>query len=154
MTREPSELTPEEALAGDDAEDTRLLREMARQARRHLESQSWCERVTDLRFGDGVGGIAAVFLARLIPAQPGADAEVWVVVGDIPPLHLVVDDLPDPTTALQAFVDWRRDWVAAVRGGGSLEGLPPVDAPPTRANADDLARRLDYIEREIIATER
>ena len=153
MTCEPDELTPEDAIAEDDAEDTRLLREMAKQARRYLESQNWCERVTELRFGDGVGGIAAVFFARLIPAQPGADAEVWVVVGDIPPLYLVLDDLPDPTAALQAYVDWRRDWVAAVRCGGSLEELPPVDAPPTRANADDLARRLDYIEREIIATE-
>ncbi len=76
-----------------------------------------------------------------------------MVVGDIPPLYLVLDDLPDSPAALQAYVNWRRDWVAAVRDGGSLEGMPPVDVPPTRANADALSRRLDYIEREIIATE-
>ncbi len=56
MTPDRDDLVPEEAITGDDAEDTRLLREMASDARRYLESQSWCERVTDLRLGDGVGG--------------------------------------------------------------------------------------------------
>jgi hypothetical protein len=154
MTPDPNGLTAEDAIAGDDAEDTRLLRQMAVDARRYVESQTWCERVVGVHLGDGVGGIAAVFLVQLLPSRPDADSKVWAVVGDIPPLYLVVDNLPDATAALQAYVDWRRDWVAAVRDGGPLEGMPSVNVPPTRANADELARRLDYIERELIATER
>jgi hypothetical protein len=154
MTPDPNRLTAEDAIAGDDAEDTSLLCQMAVDARSYVERQAWCDRVVSVRFGDGVGGIAAVFLVGLVPSRPDTDSEVWVVVGDIPPLHLEVDDLPDATSALQAYVDWRRDWVTAVREGGSLDGVPPVDAPATRANADELARRLDYIEREIIVADR
>ena len=37
------------------------------------------------------------------------------------------------------------EWVDQVRSGGSLDGIIPVDAPPTAANADALDRRLTFI---------
>jgi hypothetical protein len=132
---------------GDDPADTKLLRGMADDARKYLEGHRWCARVTDLEFGDGVGGIVAVFLATIVAAQPGVDERLWVIVGDVPPLYLVTNELPTPRRALESYVAWRREWVDAVTGGGSMEGLPPVNAAPTAANADALSVRLDLIEK-------
>jgi hypothetical protein len=135
---------------GEDDEDRELLRQMAADARTYLEGHSWCERVTDLRFGDGIGGVVAVFLAQIVPARDDVDESLWVVVGDIPPLYLVTDDVATPKEALESYVALRRDWVEAVRERRSLDGLAPVNAPPTPANVDALASRLDFIETEII----
>jgi hypothetical protein len=146
----PYAFAPAEQLAGEDQEDRDLLREMAAEARTYLEGQPWCRRIAELRFGDGIGGVLAVFLAKVVPTRVGVDEWLWVVVGDIPPLYLVTDDIGTPREALEAYVEWRRAWVAAVRERRPLDDLPAVDAPPTRANADDLDGRLDYIERKII----
>ena len=143
-------LTPADDLAGEDEEDTRLLRELAGDARTYLEGHDWCERVEELWFGGGVGGIVAVFLARHDPPRPDVDAWLWVVVGDVPPLYLVTDDQPRPRDVLQSYVEWRHDWVEAVRAGEPTDDLPPVNVPETREWADQLASRLEFIEREVI----
>jgi len=151
VTLDPQVFVRADELRGDDAEDRELLLGMAVDAREYLDGHTWCERVDELRFGDGVGGIVAAFLARIVPARAGVDDWLWVVVGDIPPMYLVTDEIETPNQALEAYIEWRREWVTAVREERPLDGLPPANAPPTRANADALASRLDYIENEIIA---
>jgi hypothetical protein len=147
-------LTPAGEAAGDDDEDTRLLAELIEEARRYLEGFDWCERVEELWFGDGVGGVVAVVLARLTPARPEVDELLWVVVGDIPPLYLVTDDAPTPHAALAAYVELADEWVDAVRAGRATDELMPVDAPPTHEWADALERRLRMLETEVLGTER
>jgi hypothetical protein len=130
----------------DDPSDTRLLRAMADDARAFLEGHPWCERVEHLEYGDGVGGIVAVFLATIVPARPNVAERLWVIVGDVPPLYLVTDELPTPRSALASYIGWRRAWVDAVRHGDPVDDLPPVDVPATDASLDRLASRLDFIE--------
>jgi hypothetical protein len=129
-----------------DPADTKLVRGMADEARAFLEGHSWCESVDDLQLGDNVGGIVGVFLATITPARAEVDDRLWVIVGDIPPLYLVTDELPTPRAALESYVEWRREWIDAVHDRRAVDDLPPVDLAPTDANAERLAVRLDYIE--------
>ena len=43
-----------------------------------------------------------------------------------------------------------RRWVEAVRAGGSLDDVIPVNAPPTSGNADDLAGRLGFLKANLL----
>ena len=129
-----------------EPEDAKQLHGMADQARAFLERHPWCERIIDLEYGDGVGSIVGVFRATIVPAEPGVDEQLWVIVGDVPPLYLVTEELPTPRSALRAYLEWRREWIDAVRNRRPTDDLPAVDMAPTEANADRLAVRLDFIE--------
>jgi hypothetical protein len=138
-------LVPEAEIAGEDAEDTRLLRELPDDARAYLLGTGYWRRVARLRFGLGVGGIFGVFLAEAEPARDDVDREVWVIVGDLPPLYLVTDEIATPAEALAAYIEHRRAWVSAVRANASVAHLAPVDVEPTKEWAAALAARLDLL---------
>jgi hypothetical protein len=81
-------VVPMEYLTGDDEADSGLLAGMARQAAEYLMSFDWCVSIMDTYFGDGIGGVVAVFLFRILPARPHIDEWIWVVVGDLPSAYL------------------------------------------------------------------
>jgi hypothetical protein len=140
-------LVPEQEIAGEDAEDTRRLRELPAEVRDYMLATGHWRAVERVRFGLGIGGIFGVFLAEGEPAAPDVDRAVWVVVGDLPPLYLVTDDIGTPEEALQAYIDHRRAWVDAVRSDHPVAGLAPVNVEPTHEWAERLAVRLDGLER-------
>jgi hypothetical protein len=146
-------LVPEAEIAGEDAEDTRLLRELPEQVRDYLLGTGYWRRVERLHFGLGIGGVFGVFLAEAEPARDDVDDEVWVVVGDLPPLYLVTDEIATPAEALAAYIAHRRAWVGAVRANASVADLAPVDVEPTKEWAAALATRLDLLA-EILAQHR
>src|ERR1700744_3007061 len=78
------------------AEDIKLLRTLASDANAYLRSRSWCKEILDCYFGDGYGGIPAVFFFRIVPAWPDIDEWLWVVTGDIPSAYLVIDRCKTP----------------------------------------------------------
>jgi hypothetical protein len=47
-------VVPIERMAGDDEEDTALLKAMGRQATEYLMSFDWCVSIVDTYFGDGI----------------------------------------------------------------------------------------------------
>jgi hypothetical protein len=115
------------------------------EARAYLLRTGYWRSVERLECGLAVAGVFGVFLAKAEPAAPDVDREVWVVVGDLPPLYLVTDDIDTPEEALTAYIDHRRAWVDAVRANHSVAHLAPVDVEPTREWATALARRLDML---------
>jgi hypothetical protein len=145
-----SRLTPVDSMRGEDDSETRDFQRLHRKAEDFLGSFAWCCGIKAARFGFGVSNIVAVFLFEIHPLRPDVDDLLWVVVGDIPPAYLVTDDAPDPAAALGAYIREMRRWVEAVRSGTAVTDLIPVNAPPTSGNAEDLAIRLDFIEREIL----
>lgn len=94
-------------MAGRDAEDDRLLKLMASQAQTYLRSFPWCKQIREAYFGDGYGGIVAVFLFRIEPARSGVDEWLWVIFGDIPPAYLVIDTAKTPSQALESYIEER-----------------------------------------------
>jgi hypothetical protein len=142
-------IVPIDQLLGDDEEDTKLLQAMAIEARNFLETFSWCKGIRDAYFGDGVGGVLAIFLFRIEPSSEDVDEWLWVVVGDIPPAYLVVEDSPLPSLALEGYIQEMSKWVKLAKSGKSSSRVIPVNVPATPENARMLEGRLTTL-RELI----
>jgi len=125
--------------------------EFAERAANFLCSHSWCGSIESANLAWAVAGVLGVFQFKIIPARPGVDETLWVIVGDIPSAYVVCDNAPTWREALEGYISEMRLWVGAVRNGSSLEDIIPVAASPTLEHADMLAGRLDFIAREILA---
>jgi hypothetical protein len=143
-------VTPVSAMAGEDAEDTQALKALATKATDFLSSFRWCTSVVESFVGLAVAGVIGVFLFRIRPAEPDVDEWLWVVVGDVPPAYLVVDDAPSPTAALEAYISEMQQWVDAVKAGAPTDELIPVNVPATREFADMLESRLQFLQQRVL----
>ena len=151
MSIDMTRVVPAEEMKGDSAKDTDLLKGMRGEAERYLTSFHWCERVSESYFGLGVGGIVAVFLFRIRPAQTGVDEWLWVIVGDLPSAYLVTDDAPNPACALRVYVNLMKEWVEAAAAGRPVDNLIPTNVPPTPEWARELKTRLGFLEQKILS---
>ena len=145
-----SQMKTFEAIKGEDAKDTRLLKEMMIEANSFLSSHEWCDHVDSLYFAYGVGGIIAIFLAQITPYSSEVDKCLWVIVGDIPAAYIVADDNPTVADALDAYCLEMDTWVKAVNEGESVDDLIPVNVSPTPEYAEQLRGRLEYIRSNIL----
>jgi hypothetical protein len=144
-------VVPLDQVMGDDDEDTNLLRELAARASAYLLSYNWCYAIEESYFGDGVGGIVAVFLFRITPSRPNVDEWLWVVVGDLPPAYFVTDDLKTPYQVLEAYIWHKSRWVrSAKRGKEPPEEVMPVGVHATPEWARDLHSRLKFVKQEVL----
>ncbi len=143
-------IIPSSEMAGDSADETALLRRDMESARCFLLSQTWCFGVGDLYFGVGLGGIVSVFLAEITLKPHHVDPWLWVIVGDIPPAYLVIDELPDPISALKTYIDIMQEWVELARLGESSSEVIPVNVDSTPENAEVLQKRLATLEKHIV----
>ena len=91
MTVDMEKLKSVAQIAGEDAEETELLRASLEEATAFLKAFDWCRGIREMYFGLGVGGVVSVFLFR-IDAAPMVDEWVWVIVGDLPSCYLVTDE--------------------------------------------------------------
>ena len=143
-------VVPLSEMKGDDEEETRLLQGLSELAQRFLSGFEWCDSISDFYFGDGVGGIFAVFFARIKPAGHDIDEWLWVIVGDIPPAYLVTDVCCAPKQAMEGYIKEMRKWVAAAKRGYTSEDIIPVNVPPTPEEAERLEKRLDCLQFELL----
>jgi hypothetical protein len=126
------------------------VRELAAEAEEFVASQRWCKKVLSVRLAWAVAGVLGVFQVDLAPAQAGVDSTLWVVVGDVPPAYLVLDESPTWREALRGYVAEMSRWVQAVKHGLPFDDVIPVEGEPSLEHADMLAGRLAFIETEII----
>jgi hypothetical protein len=143
-------MKPVDSIDGEDAVDTKLLRGMAVEARDFICANEWCEHIDRQYLAYGVGGVVAVFLVQITPASEDVDACLWVVVGDLPPAYIVVEDNPTAADALDAYCSEMEAWVEAVQNGESVDELIPVNVPPTHEYAEQLSGRLAYLRSAIL----
>jgi|SRR5579859_128351 len=141
---------PINQLFGEDKLDTRLLKDMASEARNYLQNFHWCKRILDAYFGDGVGGIVAVFFFHIEPSRTDIDEWLWVVVGDVPSAYLVIDNATTPSLALEGYIEEMSKWVKLAKLGKSSSKVIPVNVPATSENARLLEVRLKSIEEMIV----
>ena len=143
-------VVPTAVMTGEDQEETTRLREMEDQARAFLSSFPWFESIVELYFGDGVGGVCAVFFAQIKPSRPDVDEYLWVVVGDLPSAYMVTDDCRTPKQALEGYIEEMRKWVALARLSQTSPDVIPINVPATPEGAEALESRLDALEQKII----
>ena len=144
MQPDTAEMTPVSAITDED------LRELSDEATAFITTFRWCRKVREGFLAFGVSGVIGVFLFRIEPALLGVDEALWVIVGDLPPAYLVCDDAPDWREALRGYIFEMRKWVEAVRSGGDLSDVIPVNVEPTRKHADMLASRIDFIQDHVV----
>lgn len=95
-------------------------------------------------------GIIGIFLFRFVPNREDVDEWVWVIVGDLPPAYLTLDECPNPGTALDGYIGAMEAWVAAAEKECSVADLIPVNVPATPENAIKLRSRLEFLDKEIL----
>jgi hypothetical protein len=138
-------LIPVAKIKGDDAVDTRLLRKMSEEAKRYISSFSWCGSVIDSYFAGGVGGIFAVYFFHIQPSRQGINPWIWIMVGDIPPAYLPLDDCSSPAEAFRTYIRGMSKWVEFAREsktGTAAQGVPAVNVPATPEWAERLNQKL------------
>jgi len=139
-------------MAGEDDIETAMLVAMAEEAQAFLTNYNWCEEIQALYFGDGIGGVFAVFFAHIKPARPEVDENLWIVVGDIPSAYLVTDSCHTPKEAMEGYIEEMRKWVEAAKLGQTSKEIIPVNVPATPEWAERLETRLNTLEHEILPT--
>ena len=145
-----SKVVPASHITGEDERETVELKAMLQEASTYLKSFKWCKDIKAAYMGIGIGGVVGVFLFRIRPARPEVDEMVWVIVGDLPPAYITVDNAPNPACALDAYIGAMEEWVSTAKAGKSVEDIIPVNVPPTRENAEQLESRLRFLDREIL----
>ncbi len=138
-------IAPVEQMAGEDDEETALLRQMLGEAKSYALSFSWCDAIEDSYFGGGIGKIIAIFLFNISTQRPDVDPWMWIIVGDIPPAYLPLEDCRSPKEVFDTYVDGMRKWAGLARKGqpgATAEGVPPVNVPATPEWAEQLESRL------------
>jgi len=117
-------------MRGEDDLDDKLLHEMADKAVSYISAFGWCEAVHEKYFGDGFGGIVALFLFRLSIRKVREPEWVWVIVGDIPSAYLEAEGFPTAHAALKKYLEGVEDWIdtpADLRD--TRDDLPPLYVP-------------------------
>ena len=143
-------LIPAEEIVGEDGQETTLLKQMLEDATEYLQQFGWCPPIDRVYLGFGVGGVVAVFLYHFREHVQGTDEWLWVVEGNVPTAYFVLDKASDPASALEVYCQLMDDWAKAVLEGRSLKDVFPVEAEPTRKNAQDLAKRLSFIRTRLL----
>lgn len=143
-------IVPIEKMFGGDEEDTKLLLAMASEATAYISSFAWCKAIRESYFGDGYGGVVAVFFFHIEPSRLEVDEWLWVVVGDVPPAFLVIDDCKTPSQALEGYIDEMSKWVKLAKQGRSSSNVIPVNVPATLENAELLDGRLRVLRETFV----
>lgn len=138
-------------LDSSELEHVGELVSLSREAESFLRSFEWCVRIVNGWLDRGWGYIVAVFLFSIEPADDSIPDCVWVIVGDLPPAYIDVQDNPNGACALDAYVTEMQNWVDNVMNNRSVADLIPVNAPPTKEYAEMLQSRIDVIRKEILS---
>jgi hypothetical protein len=135
-------------MAGEDEEDTALLREMLERATKYISGFSWCESVVATYFAGGVGKIFAIFLFEITTRRVDVDRWEWIFVGDVPSAYLPLQDAPTKLRAFEEYIAGIKRWVEFAFQGkepGPEDGCPPVNVPATPEWAEALGGRVQFL---------
>ncbi len=144
-------------LAASGLEDSADLELLAQTARKYLQHFRWCGPVQRLYFERGFKH-CSVFYAVITP-KGNADSELWLIVGDMPPLYMESQAYANGALALRGYANLWLAWVRAVREGKSIADFPhPVDAgnfeplPITVEVVSMIESRMKFIKDKLLLT--
>lgn len=136
---------------GETDEETALGQAMFEEAERYLSSQPWALGILAIHVGILIPPVLGVLLVHA-EVRGDADPWNWVIIGDLPPayINIAAGATENAACALDCYVGAMGEWVSAVREGGSVDDLIPVNVPPTIEHAAMLASRLEFIDEQIL----
>jgi hypothetical protein len=136
-------------------EEDAQLAVLEEEARDYVSTRPWSKPIREILLAYGLGRILALFLVRFeepIRWDGEEDAELWVVVGDLPPAYFGTDDSPNPVEALETYCIFMQDWADRILNGDDIDGAYPMAAAPTEEHARMLKSRIEFIRQELIPT--
>lgn len=139
---------PEFAFEDNDERDRVFA--MLAAARSYIEEFGWCASVHAQFIGLAVGDVVGVVLFHVLPSDDRADPWVWVINGDIPSSYITVDKARNSAQALDGYIGAVQEWIEHVLSGRSTADLIPIDLPADAVHARELAKRIDFIDRQIL----
>ena len=131
-------------------EERVLLAKLTDDAGRFIGGWRWDPPVSELVLAFAVAPILGLFLMRFAPGGRPEDTERWVVVGDLPAMHFETDEARTPARALELCCAIAGDWANGVLAGRNLSDSYPLPIDPTRANAERLLDRVEFIRENLI----
>ena len=134
-----------------NSNDPRSLKKFSDEAVIFLESHNWCKNIKNGYLDFGIDGILGVFYFEIETNSVNADNFLWVIIGDLPPAYIAINDCPNGYCALDAYVGEMQEWIKAVKNGQSVGDLIPVNVEPNLKNASLLENRLNFIDSKILA---
>jgi hypothetical protein len=138
-------------MRGEDALDDNLLQEMADKAIRYVRSFEWCLDIHEKYFGDGFGGIIALFLFRVSIRGAETPEWIWVFIGDSPSCYLEAGGYPSPRKALLRYVTGIEDWIGTREDEREARSdLPPIKVPPGPEILEILKGRMDTLRCHVL----
>ena len=141
---------PVDRIYGDDELDTKLLREMVDEAIRYIQSFEWCLELHEKYFGDGYGGIVALFLFRVTIRNVQEPEWVWVIVGDLPSTYLEFEGFPSPRAALLRYIEGIEEWLSASQEERDSGELIPIYVPANPELVEMLKVRAETLRASIL----
>ena len=136
-------------LADFTSEDIRLLASDREKCHEYFGRQRWCSSVTESVVAYSVPRVVSLFLVTIVP-RADTDAVLWSVVGDLPSAYFVTDATNGPAKALDVYTELMEDWASAVRDGGDLDEVFPVEAAASLENAALLEDRMRFLRSELV----
>lgn len=135
----------------NEQENLEEISSLYQEASAFLEHYTWCLEIKESFVGMFYPGIVAIFLFKITPSRPEVDEWIWVLVGDIPPAYLTIEECPNPACALDGYIGAMQEWVEAVNSDQSVAKLIPVNVPATKEYAEALASRLNFLNERILS---
>ena len=125
-------------------------KEMDQKAVLYIKDFGWCREVKESTLYLNLGSTLCIFLMEIDNAASDEDNFLWIMVGDIPSMHLDVYGTKTTIEVLDRYNALARDWIFNVQHGLSVDDCYPFDTESTIEMADMLKKRVDFIEKTII----
>lgn len=138
------------SVIGDTVEDISKINANIAECINYLQSQKWCEEISEIKYAFGVGGIIVILLVTFKKPVNSNDLRLWVFGGDLPNAYLVLDQTRTVEDALKEYISLMREWCESILHNRSIQENFPVGALPTLENANSLRIRINYIEQNIL----
>ncbi|WPU92462.1 hypothetical protein SNE25_24345 [Mucilaginibacter sabulilitoris] len=116
----------------------------------YLLAFAWCRKIVHSDVYLNLGSTLCIFVFQIENSASTDDNNLWVIVGDIPPMYL---DTYGPQTTKHVLEDYIRlaeDWIDHVKDGKSINNCYPFKAEPTIEMATLLEKRVSFMKNTLI----
>lgn len=131
-----------------------LLIDYYKVARRFLVRMNWCVKITHAYLGLFFPSYVAVFLVEYEDRDDQPDPFTWIIVGEVPPLYVTVDESPNPACALDSYLGALSAWSDAFTAGEPMSDVCPIYASHgetllevNQSTADMVGRRYRLLDK-------
>jgi hypothetical protein len=134
----------------DKAEFYKEVIEAHEEAESFLNEFAWWRTIFQSEIYINLGATLCVFLFQIDNVASKEDSNLWVIVGDIPPMYL---DTHGPQTTKQVVSDYVRladEWITNVKARQSTKQCFPFKAEPTIEMATLLESRTSFMKEILI----